>query len=82
VYWKYGQFAAWKLRDMTHKETPWATAQTNGAISRESMATFFDKRFFVDPKDIPPLIPEERVEIGKAFEELEVNGEFSISELC
>jgi uncharacterized phage-associated protein len=68
VYWEYGQFAAWKLGDMTRKETPWAAAQTNEAISQESMKTFFDERFFVDPKDIPPLTPEERVEIGKTFE--------------
>jgi uncharacterized phage-associated protein len=78
VYWEYGQFAAWKLSDMTHKETPWITAQLNGIISRESMANFFDKRFSVDPKDIPPLTPEERVEIGKAFEALEASSEFSI----
>jgi uncharacterized phage-associated protein len=81
VYWKYGQFATWKLRDMTHKEPPWAMAQNNGTISQESITDFFDKRFLVDPKDIPPLTPEEGVEIGKAFEELEASGEFNISEL-
>jgi uncharacterized phage-associated protein len=80
VYWQYGQFAAWKLRDMTHKETPWAMVQRNGTISSESMANFFDKRFFVDPKDIPPLTTEERVEIEKAIEELEAGG-FDLSEL-
>jgi uncharacterized phage-associated protein len=42
VYWNYGRFAAWKLRDMTRKETPWATAQINGTISPESTAHFFN----------------------------------------
>jgi uncharacterized phage-associated protein len=83
VYWKYGQFAAWKLRSMTHNETPWAMVPINGTISDESMADFFNKNFFeVDPKSIPSLTVQERVEIGKAFEELEASGEFSISQLC
>lgn len=57
VCWKYGQFATWKLRDMPHKEPPWITTQLSGTISSESMADFFEKRFLVDPKDIPPLTP-------------------------
>ncbi|MDR3342200.1 MAG: DUF4065 domain-containing protein [Treponema sp.] len=82
VYWKYGQFATWKLRSMTHEEAPWLMVPSNGTISSESMTDFFNKHFFeVNPQDIPPLTGQERVEIGKAFEELEASGELSISQL-
>lgn len=38
----FGQFAAWKLANMTHEEEPWReAAQDNGEISHESLKTFF-----------------------------------------
>lgn len=37
----YGQFSAWKLRDMTHEEPPWRDAGPSGPISPESMRNFF-----------------------------------------
>lgn len=43
----YGQFSAWKLRDMTHQEQPWIMAFDNGlggAISEDSMRAFFSSR--------------------------------------
>jgi uncharacterized phage-associated protein len=42
AYQQYGQFAAWKLRNMTRKETPWAAAQISGIISPESITHFFN----------------------------------------
>jgi uncharacterized phage-associated protein len=43
VYSVYGQFSAWKLRQMTHEEPPWKEAFENnrGTISTDSMKTFF-----------------------------------------
>ena len=42
VYAFFGQFAAWKLRDMTHEETPWQEASlTQGVISLGSMRDYF-----------------------------------------
>ena len=41
VYDVYGQFSAWKLRNMTHEEAPWKNAPTNGVITKESMKNFF-----------------------------------------
>ncbi|MEQ5055969.1 type II toxin-antitoxin system antitoxin SocA domain-containing protein [Klebsiella michiganensis] len=45
VYRVYGQFSAWKLRNMTHEETPWKTTYLEGEPSQEiatdSMAEFF-----------------------------------------
>src|SRR4051794_29010008 len=32
VYQAYGQFSAWKLRDMTHDEPPWKSTPGNEAI--------------------------------------------------
>lgn len=41
IYKIYGQFSAWKLRDMTHDERPWIETKKNQIISPELMAEFF-----------------------------------------
>jgi uncharacterized phage-associated protein len=44
VYEVYGQFSAWKLRDMTHMESPWIEAfnnQNNNVITHDSMKNYF-----------------------------------------
>ncbi len=37
----YGQFSAWKLRDMTHQEPPWRDTEKESVISHESMKSYF-----------------------------------------
>ncbi len=37
----YGQFSAWKLRDMTHNETPWTTTQRGEVISNDKIKSYF-----------------------------------------
>lgn len=47
VYDVYGQFSAWKLRNMTHEEAPWCNAYKSGAnnvISQSAMKKFFKRR--------------------------------------
>lgn len=47
----YGQFSAWKLRDMTQDEPPWADAWTRGAntiISHEDMKKYFETLLIED----------------------------------
>lgn len=41
VYEKFGQFSAWKLRDMTHQEMPWRTTIRNDIISKEKIKEYF-----------------------------------------
>lgn len=41
VYKTYGQFSAWKLRDMTHSESPWKDANINDVITKKSILSFF-----------------------------------------
>lgn len=41
VYEVYGQFSAWKLRNMTHSERPWLETDKNSVISIELMRDFF-----------------------------------------
>jgi uncharacterized phage-associated protein len=44
VYSVYGQFSAWKLRNLTHAESPWVDAYGEGAnteISHDAMKRFF-----------------------------------------
>ncbi|WP_429497460.1 Panacea domain-containing protein [Robbsia andropogonis] len=42
----YGQFSAWKLRNMTHEEAPWASVQhaIPCEISQDSLSAFFRTR--------------------------------------
>lgn len=44
VYAWYGQFSAWKLRDMTHEEDPWQKAckKAEHELSLEDLKNYFD----------------------------------------
>lgn len=46
VFDVYGQFSAWKLRDMTHEETPWreATRANVEEISPATMRAYFKQQ--------------------------------------
>ena len=46
VYEVYGQFSAWKLRNMTHSERPWLETKKNCVIDPKLMEEFF--RDFVE----------------------------------
>ena len=37
----YGQFSAWKLRNMTHSESPWIETPKNGEIDHNKLNDFF-----------------------------------------
>ena len=37
----YGQFSAWKLRQMTHEEPPWKHTAIGDEISQSSLRSFF-----------------------------------------
>lgn len=42
VYSVFGQFAAWKLRNMTQEEYPWKlAAQNSGTITNQSLQEYF-----------------------------------------
>lgn len=41
IYATYGQFSAWKLRDMTHEEPPWKDTPQNTVIPHEALTTYF-----------------------------------------
>lgn len=41
VYSVYGQFSAWKLRDLTHTERPWIETPQSEPISDSLMTEFF-----------------------------------------
>jgi len=45
VYNVFGQFSAWKLRDMTHEESPWINNKNfNGTITTDEMSDYFKSR--------------------------------------
>lgn len=44
VYYGFGQFSAWKLREMTHEEPPWANTQNGEEISLKDMEEYFKTR--------------------------------------
>lgn len=37
----YGQFSAWKLRDMTHTESPWLSTESGEEISHDLLRAYF-----------------------------------------
>lgn len=41
VYNVFGQFSAWKLRNMTHEERPWKETPAAGIISNNLMREYF-----------------------------------------
>jgi uncharacterized phage-associated protein len=41
VYKVYGQFSAWKLRNLTHREPPWADTIQSSIISHASLKAYF-----------------------------------------
>ncbi len=48
VWSVYGQFSAWKLRNMTHEEAPWQNAyKKDGVINQADMREYF-KTLLVD----------------------------------
>jgi uncharacterized phage-associated protein len=44
VYATYGQFSAWKLRDMTHSEPPWSETPAGLEIRHDDLSEFFATR--------------------------------------
>ena len=53
IYSTFGQYSAWKLREMTHDEPPWANAYDEdipgSTISHESLVDYFSQ--FVEDTD-------------------------------
>ncbi len=41
IYEVYGQFSAWKLRNMTHSEQPWLATERNQVIDNALLAEYF-----------------------------------------
>ncbi|MEO0432273.1 MAG: type II toxin-antitoxin system antitoxin SocA domain-containing protein [Cyanobacteria bacterium J06656_5] len=48
VYAVYGQFSAWKLRNMTHGESPWKETPINEIISTQKMQEYFETQLTSD----------------------------------
>jgi len=47
VYAVYGQFAAWKLRNMTHQEPPWRDTAEGEEISHDVLREYFKSQVLV-----------------------------------
>lgn len=45
VYHTFGQYSAWKLRNMTHSETPWITTPKNSIISQDVIKAYFKQEY-------------------------------------
>jgi uncharacterized phage-associated protein len=41
IYQVYGQFSAWKLRNMTHSEKPWLATGRNQVIENDILSEYF-----------------------------------------
>lgn len=45
VYDRFGQYTAWKLRDMTHQETPWKETERNHVIDKMIIQNYFKENY-------------------------------------
>lgn len=45
VYDTFGQYSAWKLRNMTHAETPWLTTEQSKVIAPEKIKEYFKQEY-------------------------------------
>ncbi|MGP1365905.1 MAG: Panacea domain-containing protein [Schwartzia sp. (in: firmicutes)] len=45
VYQHFGQYSAWKLRNMTHEERPWKITPRNKVIKLDVIRAFFKKEY-------------------------------------
>ena len=45
VYCYFGQYSAWKLRNMTHEERPWKVTPRNRFISLDVIRDFFREEY-------------------------------------
>lgn len=48
VYDYFGQYSAWKLRNMTHEETPWKSTSKNDVIPLDVIMDYFKKNYVED----------------------------------
>jgi uncharacterized phage-associated protein len=59
VYQVYGQFSAWKLRNMTRDEQPWRGVYdrdgAGGDISKSAMRSFFKTQLIESPIESPAV---------------------------
>ena len=44
VYDAFGQFSAWRLREMTHEEPPWINTSYGETITHDSLNSYFKNR--------------------------------------
>jgi len=68
VYMMYGQYSAWKLRDMTHEEAPWIQTPVNDEITHDRMKMHFGRMFQYRYPAFPPSvfsIPEYTTEVDE-----------------
>lgn len=45
VYRTFGQYSAWKLRNMTHQEMPWCSTAQNAVISTDKIKEYFRREY-------------------------------------
>lgn len=45
VYDTFGQYSAWKLRNMTHEETPWKSTVQNCVIPQKDIKDYFKQEY-------------------------------------
>lgn len=45
VYAVFGQYSAWKLREMTHEETPWKSTEQGKVIKTDVIKKYFSENY-------------------------------------
>jgi len=82
VYGVYGQYSAWRLREITIQESPWKETPLYHVISHKKMKRYFNSQIEVDPKDIPPTTDQEKRKLVEILKQAEAHGEIDLSQYC
>jgi uncharacterized phage-associated protein len=48
VYKVFGQYSAWKLRELTHSETPWNSTEQGAEIDLTVIKDYFERNYVVE----------------------------------
>jgi len=50
VFYTFGQYAAWKLKEMTQQEKPWKDTDRNEEIRKKDIKKFFKKEYIANQR--------------------------------
>ena len=70
VYYVFGKFSGWQLREMTHNEAPWKKTANKGIIESDRLKNYFKEWLKQNPDKIKIVLPSQERSLVEKFEAL------------